>query len=74
MGFVTAMGNCFGCGKFFSFNPAKVPSIRSPKSGSREPVCRDCVNVANPKRIANGLPAIEVLPGAYEPAEESEVF
>lgn len=68
MGYMSAMGHCFGCGRLFSFNPDRVPSI-TPPGGSREPICRECVALANPKRIANGLAPIVVQPGAYE-AEE----
>ena len=49
------------------FNPDRVPSITV--NGSREPICLNCVEVANPKRIANGLEPIRPLPGANE-AEE----
>lgn len=74
-GFMVVMGECYGCGRVFTFNADLVPSIRvnaqnvpDPNAPAR-PVCRDCVERANPRRIANGLPPIEVLSGAYE-AEE----
>jgi hypothetical protein len=65
---------CFGCGKYFSFNPELVPSIRVNSKGKpdprgvREPICRTCVERVNPKRIANGLPPIVIPEGAYEVA------
>lgn len=62
-----AMSACYGCKQFFSYNPDLVPSIVV--DGVREPVCQSCVDVVNPRRIANGLEPINVLPGAYEPAE-----
>ncbi len=75
MPYIQAMSNCFGCGKLFAYNPDLVPSVRVNANrqpdphGTREPVCADCVVRVNPKRIANGLQPIRVLPGAYEPQE-----
>jgi hypothetical protein len=71
VGFVSAMSACFGCKQVFSYNPMRVPSVIV--SGSREPICRRCVEQANPRRLANGLPPIVPLPGAYEPCDESEL-
>lgn len=72
MGYVSVMGECFGCKRLFSFSPTKVPSIVV--DGEREPVCQACVDRANAVRgPVYGLPPIEVLPGAYEPDDESEV-
>jgi len=68
---VSVVGTCVGCKKPFSFHPNLVPSVRV--RGSREPICKACVTAANPKRIANGLEPIVILPGAYEAAEESAV-
>lgn len=71
MSYVTIMGPCYGCKRVFSFHPNKVPSIRV--NGVREPICESCVRIANPRRIANGLPPIEILPGAYDGAAEEEI-
>lgn len=71
MGYVTAMGPCFGCGRLFSFNPLRVPSINV--HGDRKPICADCVARVNPRRRANGLPEIVVFPDAYGPCDESEL-
>jgi hypothetical protein len=71
MGYALCMGTCFACHKTFAFNPLRVPSIRV--SGSREPICRDCIERANPLRIANGLPAIVPAPDAYEACDEKEL-
>lgn len=60
-----ALGQCYCCHGLFSFNPELVPSITV--NGTREPVCRSCIELANPRRIAGGLPPIEPLPGAYDP-------
>jgi hypothetical protein len=44
-----------------------VPSINI--NGTRQPLCRSCIEVANPIRVENGLEPIEILPGAYEASE-----
>lgn len=72
MGYVFFTSPCARCGRLFSYNPVRVPSVTI--DGRREPVCQGCVDDVNPRRIANGLAPIEPLPGAYEPADESEVF
>jgi hypothetical protein len=61
------IGECVVCHAMFSFNANRVPSVVV--DGKREPVCRECVEGANPQRVKRGLPAIVILPGAYE-AEE----
>jgi len=66
-GYMFATSECFGCHRMFCYNPERVPSIRV--NGVREPVCQHCVDVANPRRVKNGLAPIEVLPGAYDPEE-----
>lgn len=71
MGYAMATSNCFGCGRVFSYNPVRVPSVRV--RGSREPICQDCVNRANPERIKNGLEPIVPAPDAYEPVNEEEL-
>jgi hypothetical protein len=55
----------------FGFNPIRVPSIRI--DGVRQPICRNCVEEANPKRLANGLPPIVPAPDAYEGCDEYEL-
>jgi len=35
----------------------------------RQPVCEDCVSIANANRAAAGRPLIDVLPGAYDAVE-----
>jgi hypothetical protein len=66
------MGTCFGCGGVFGFHPHKVPSIRDAYQ-RKQPICRECVEKANPRRKANGVPEITILPGAYEEFHESEL-
>ena len=71
MGYVMVTSACFGCRRIFSYNPKHVPSI--PIKGVREPICRDCVEFVNPKRVANGLEPIVIRPQAYEPLREEEL-
>lgn len=68
MGVMFAMAACCGCGRLFTFNPDLVPSVTIRET--REPICASCVEIVNPRRIANGLAPIVPLPGAYEPIDE----
>jgi hypothetical protein len=78
-GYAIVFGPCYGCGQVFGYNPHRVPSIRIgpdgdfSATGDRKPICQQCVDVANPKRIANGLEPIEVYPDSYEPIPEGEL-
>jgi hypothetical protein len=67
MAWMQAMGDCIVCHQLFTFNVDRVPS--AVVNGRREPICRTCVERANPERVKRGLPEIRILPGAYE-AEE----
>ena len=75
MAYMFCTAACFGCGCLFTFNPELVPSIsvnavgQPDPAGHREPVCRNCIERANPRRIANGLEPIYAPAGAYEPQE-----
>jgi len=69
--YVTCFAACYSCKVPFSFNPVAVPSLTV--NGVKEPICLNCVNRANPVRIANGLDPIVPLPGAYEECDESEL-
>lgn len=71
MGYAMAMSECVGCGKVFTYNPVRVPSIRI--NGVREPICATCVERVNPKRKANGLPPIVPAPDAYTGCHEAEL-
>ncbi len=71
MGYIHAFSACIGCGQPFFYNPVKVPSLTV--RGTREPICQTCVDRVNPRRIANGLPPIVPMPGAYDAADESEL-
>ena len=71
MGCVFALSACCGCGGLFTYNPLRVPSLVV--KGTREPICRSCLERANPERVARGLAPIEIRPGAYDSCEESEL-
>ena len=71
MGYVMATSNCIGCGRLFSYNPMRVPSMTY--KGSREPICAICVARVNPMRKKNGLPEIVPAPDAYEACDEGEL-
>lgn len=74
-----AFGRCWSCGRSFTFDPDLVPSIpidpstnlpsdiggTDPADAIRQPICADCVSLANADRTANGRPLIDVLEGAY---------
>jgi len=72
VGVIHAFSACIGCGRQFFYNPIRVPSIVI--NGEREPICADCVARANPTRIANGLPPIVPMAGAYDAVEETEMI
>jgi hypothetical protein len=67
MAWMMVYGCCLCCGRTFSFNPSRVPSLTV--NGTREPVCRSCMDRGNAKRTAMGLPAHPIDPEAYEPEE-----
>ena len=68
MGYYQILGACVVCRRPFMFHPHKVPSVRV--HGVREPVCFDCLQLANAKRRAAGVAEIPILPGAYDGAAD----
>jgi len=60
-------GGCLLCRNLFTYNPDLVPSHRV--NGVREPICRDCMNMVNSRRVGAGLEPFWVSPDAYEAAE-----
>lgn len=68
MSIMSVLGPCYTCGTMMTFSPTLVPSLPASqtRTGEKEPVCRGCVERANPVRIKNGLTPIVILPGAYE--------
>lgn len=71
MGYAMCMSPCYQCKRVFSYNPHFVPSLTV--YGTREPFCRDCIERANPIRVAKGLEPIVPHPQAYEPLPEEEL-
>lgn len=71
MGYAIAFGPCVCCKVPFGFNPVRVPSITI--NGQREPVCKQCIDKANPLRVEKGLPPIVPAADAYEPCNEVEL-
>lgn len=71
-GYVFCMGACIACGRPFAFNPHRVPST-SAVTGSREPVCRSCMDWINRKRRELGLEPFQIEADAYEPMAEAEL-
>jgi hypothetical protein len=72
MAYALCHGTCIGCGRLFSYNPLRVPSV-TPPGGTREPICQACVDHYNPLRMAKGLDPIRPHPDAYEACDESEL-
>jgi hypothetical protein len=68
MGYMSLIAACGGCGRIFTSNPNLVPVVVV--EGERIPICRSCVEAANPERVKRGLEPIVIQPGAYEPAPE----
>jgi hypothetical protein len=72
MGYLLAFSACIGCGRSFGYNPMRVPSC-SALTGTRQPICADCVARINPVRVANGLAPIVLHPDAYQACDENEL-
>ena len=66
-GYMMVHGECYSCHAPLAFNATHVPSL--PVDGVRQPICRSCIERANPRRIANGLQPVVIHPDAYEPEE-----
>jgi len=71
MGYALAMSPCFCCKRVFGYNPNHVPSLRV--SGVRQPICKPCIEQANPLRKQRGLPELVPHPNAYEAVDEDEI-
>jgi hypothetical protein len=70
-GFAFVIGCCFSCGRTFTFNPHKVPSIRV--GGEREPICRACMDDLNRRRVRLGMAPEPIQPDAYDPIPEGDL-
>jgi len=66
-GYIVVVGSCGSCHNIFVFNPNKVPSLND------VPFCQQCVEMANPIRLANGLPLIVYDEDAYQPVREQDL-
>jgi hypothetical protein len=75
MGYMMVIAPCYVCKRPFMSNPDYVPSVRvnaqgqPDPQGTREPVCRDCVEEANAKRVELGMEPHPIHPEAYKPQE-----
>ena len=67
MGYAICIGTCLCCKRQMSFNPVRVPSLKG------EPICQDCIDLANEQREKMGLPPHKVHPDAYGPCDEHEL-
>ena len=65
MGYYVLMAVCAACGRSFTCNPHRVPSLRI--RGEREAICRSCA-----ERWIQLHPdaGVRILPGAYDPEPE----
>lgn len=68
MAIMSVLGHCYTCRALITFSPTLVPSVPAhlTTTGEREPVCRTCIERANPERVKNGLAPIVIHPHAYE--------
>jgi hypothetical protein len=66
-GYMFVMSGCIGCGNLMTYNAEHVPSIIV--DGVREPICQECVYLANPERVEQGLEPIVPHPDAYKSQE-----
>lgn len=66
---VICQGHCTQCRRLFIFDPAIVPSMTDGHPWDLNPICRNCVDQINRRRLAQRLPLIVPLGGSYEQAE-----
>jgi hypothetical protein len=67
MSFISTDG-CYVCGTKITYNALLVPSFVD--HGVKRPLCQECVEYANRKRMARGLSEIKIWPNTYEPFNE----
>ena len=72
MGYAFCIGECYTCGRQFTFNPLRVPSWRD-SEGVRRPLCRPCVEHINGERAKQGREPFTIPADAYEPIDENEL-
>lgn len=71
-GYALAYSACVCCKRVFGYNPIRVPST-SAVTGTKEPICRNCIDLINEKRALVPLPLWPIPPDAYEPVDEGEL-
>jgi len=64
-----AVGECYGCGRMFLFNPYRVPTVRDPQ-GVKQPICRQCVERVNLEQKRKGIAEFPIPEDAYGPTKE----
>jgi hypothetical protein len=72
-GYVMAFGQCIGCGRYFGYNPLRVPSWVSPITNTREPICGTCMQRVNELRVEAGMEPHPIYPDAYDACGEDEL-
>jgi len=72
-GYAIVLGECYACGKRFTFNPVRVPSFRD-EHGVKQPICRSCMEYINKERKKMGLEPFTIPADAYEPVREEELY
>ncbi len=70
-GYALVYSPCLVCKQVIGYNPHLVPSLRV--NGVKQPVCRNCLEIANRRREKNGDTPHPIMPGAYEPIREEEL-
>jgi len=73
MGYAFVIGECYTCGKTFTFNPVRVPSTPDER-GVKQPICRGCMEYINREREKMGKPPFTIPTDAYEPVAEEELY
>jgi hypothetical protein len=66
-GYVIAHRRCWSCGHPMAFNPHKVPALKG------EPICAECMRLANLKRVAIGEKPHPIHPDAYPPISAGDL-
>lgn len=72
MGYAVLTAPCICCRRIFVSNPMRVPSTRA-ITGEREPICRNCFEKINIKRVNQGLTPFEMHQDAYGACNEEEL-
>lgn len=71
-GVMLLLCDCVRCGRAFTCNPARVPSVRLTPEGPREPLCRPCAEWMVAERAKRGLQVVPIHPDAYSACPDAE--